>query len=124
MPDAHTDPTWDRADALGDSMRKYLAFVHTAAIVGLLTTARSLLDTYHLYPNWAAAPMIWFYFGLIAVGISHFFAKYRAVKRAQFHDRDRKFNFFVHGTIWDLGSLVAFLIGSYLSIRVVLFPHF
>ena len=120
---AEVDPNWDRADALGDAMRRYLAFLHTGAIVIPLLTARSLQDKYQLYPNWAALPMVWFYFGLGAVGASHFFAKYRAVKRAQFHDRDRKFNFLVHGTVWDLGSLVAFLIGSYLAFRVMLFPH-
>jgi hypothetical protein len=118
------DPHWDRADALGDSMRKYLAIVHTVAIVALLSTAHSLMETHHLYPSWAAAPMVWFYFGLGSAGASHFFAKYRAVKRAQYHDRERKFNFFVHGTVWELGSSIAFLIGSYLAIRILLFPHF
>lgn len=105
-------------------MRKYLAVVHTGAIVALLLIAHSLMETHHVYPSWAAAPMVWFYFGLGSVGASHFFAKYRAVKRAEYHDRERKFNFFVHGTIWELGSSIAFLIGSYLAIRVLLFPHY
>jgi hypothetical protein len=108
-----------RANELGDSLRKYLLTVHTGGIGAVLLAATSLTGK-DVSPDWARLPLTLFVLGAGCVGVSMTLAKYRELRRDTAMREgmpEPEFNQLQHSLFWDLIALTLFLGGAWYAVQ-------